>query len=196
MASSNNPKSEKKKIKNREISITKSKSKTKKDRDLEKEKENKKKNNKKLKLSNGKSKRQEEEEQVGGDEEEAKTHVFPMNRIRTMIKGEDLRASQEALLAINKATVAFYSLRFQFLLPIAPFPSSFAFSLQEKFLEQFTQDAYAGSVQDRKKSLNYKHLACVVSKQRRYDFLSDFVPEKVRAEDALRERNSGGNGGG
>ncbi|XP_027347603.1 DNA polymerase epsilon subunit C isoform X3 [Abrus precatorius] len=133
MASSNNPKSEKKKIKNREISITKSKSKTKKDRDLEKEKENKKKNNKKLKLSNGKSKRQEEEEQVGGDEEEAKTHVFPMNRIRTMIKGEDLRASQEALLAINKAT--------------------------EKFLEQFTQDAYAGSVQDRKKSLNYKHLA-------------------------------------
>nr|KYP68514.1 hypothetical protein KK1_022143 [Cajanus cajan] len=57
-----------------------------------------------------------------------------MNRIRTMIKGEDpdMRVSQEALLAINNAV--------------------------EKFLEQFTQDAYASCVQDRKKSLHYKHL--------------------------------------
>ncbi|KAK9124295.1 hypothetical protein Sjap_013897 [Stephania japonica] len=30
--------------------------------------------------------------------------------------------------------------------------------------------------------------ASVVCKGRRYDFLSDFVPEKVRAEDALLER--------
>ncbi|XP_061349022.1 DNA polymerase II subunit B3-1 [Gastrolobium bilobum] len=202
MASSINSKSEKNKTKNRETSSIGSK--TKKNRDSEKENEKKKKN-KKLKLSNGNSKRPEqqeaeedktvvsngrtsgtkpkkskgkqrehEEEEVGeveGGEEDAKTNVFPMNRIRTMIKGEDpdLRVSQEAILAINKAA--------------------------EKFLEQFTQDAYACSVQDRKKSLNYKHLSYVVSKQRRYDFLSDFVPEKMKAEDALRERNSGGNGG-
>ncbi|RDX70681.1 DNA polymerase epsilon subunit 4, partial [Mucuna pruriens] len=168
MASSHTPKSEKKKTKNGEIS--KSESKAKKDKDIEKE-ENKK--NKKLKLSNGNSKRQDEgfEKGAEGGGEEAKTNVFPMNRIRTMIKGEDpdLRVSQEALLAINNAA--------------------------EKFLEQFTQDAYACSVQDRKKSLSYKHLANVVSKQRRYDFLSDFVPEKVKAEDALRERSSAGKGG-
>ncbi|XP_020214120.2 DNA polymerase epsilon subunit C [Cajanus cajan] len=155
MSPSNTPKSEKKK--------TKTESKTKKkDRAVEKE-ENDKKKNKKLKLSNGNSE-QHGEKGLKCNGEEAKTNVFPMNRIRTMIKGEDpdMRVSQEALLAINNAV--------------------------EKFLEQFTQDAYASCVQDRKKSLHYKHLAHVVSKQRRYDFLSDFVPEKVKAEDALRER--------
>ncbi|KAK7262333.1 hypothetical protein RJT34_29901 [Clitoria ternatea] len=169
----NTPKSEKKKTKNLEITETEGKTKKKKDRDPEKE-ENKKKNNnnnKKLKLSNGNSKQRDKEGKEGADgDEEAKTHVFPMNRIRTIIKSEDseLRASQEAILVINKAT--------------------------EKFLEQFTQDAYACAVQDRKKSLSYKNLALVVSKQRRFDFLFDFIPEKVKAEDALKERNSGGNG--
>ncbi|TKY67235.1 Chromatin accessibility complex protein 1 [Spatholobus suberectus] len=171
MASSNTPKPEKKKTKNGEISKAEIKTK-KKDRDIEKE-ENKTKKNKKLKLSNGNSKQHDEKDEKGveGNGGEAKTNVFPMNRIRTMIKGEDpdMRVSQEALLAINNAA--------------------------EKFLEQFTQDSYACCVQDRKKSLSYKHLAHVVSKQRRYDFLSDFVPEKVKAEDALRERSSAGNGG-
>ncbi|KAK3206027.1 hypothetical protein Dsin_020073 [Dipteronia sinensis] len=58
---------------------------------------------------------------------------------------------------------------------------------KEKFLEQFCEDAYAQCVKDRKKSLSYQHLASVVSKQKRYDFLSDFVPEKIKAEAALAE---------
>ncbi|KAI9076193.1 hypothetical protein K1719_041891 [Acacia pycnantha] len=110
-----------------------------------------------------------------GDEAEgkgdAKGNVFPMNRIRTIIRGQDLelRVSQEAIFSINKAT--------------------------EMFLEQFTRDSHATCVRDRKKSLAYKHLSSVVSKQSRFDFLSDFVPEKIKTEDALREGNSSVNGG-
>ncbi|XP_054813891.1 DNA polymerase II subunit B3-1 [Prosopis cineraria] len=110
----------------------------------------------------------EDEAEGKGD---AKGNVFPMNRIRTIIRGQDLdlRISQEAIFVINRAT--------------------------EMLLEQFTRDTYATCVRDRKKSLAYKHLSSVVSKQSRYDFLSDFVPEKIKAEDALRERNSGVNVG-
>ncbi|KAH1148366.1 hypothetical protein GYH30_043134 [Glycine max] len=66
-------------------------------------------------------------------------NMFPMNRIRTMMKGEDpdMRVSQEAMLAINNAV--------------------------EKFLEQFTQEAYAFCVRDRKKCLNYDHRGNVLS---------------------------------
>ncbi|XP_047175328.1 chromatin accessibility complex protein 1 isoform X2 [Vigna umbellata] len=166
MASSNTPKSHKSpKAKKGEISTTQIKAKEK-IRDITKE-ENQKKKNKKPKLSNGNSKHPHEKGAEGSGED-GKANVFPMNRIRTMIKGEDpdMRVSQEAVLAINKAV----------------------------FLEQFTQDAYACCVQDRKKCLSYKHVANVVSKKRRYDFLSDFVPEKVKAEDALRERDAAGNG--
>ncbi|KAH1141984.1 hypothetical protein GLYMA_12G069100v4 [Glycine max] len=185
MASSNTPKpenkkstkkseiskAEKKKTKNAEIPKTDGK--TKKNKEISQE-ENKKKI-KKAKLSNGTSKQRDEGSKKGvaaeGNGEEAKMNVFPMNRIRTMIKGEDpeMRVSQEALFAINNTV--------------------------EKFLEQFTQDAYAFCAQDRKKCLSYDHLAHVVSKQRRYDFLSDFVPERVKAEDALRERSAAGKGG-
>ncbi|CAJ2654395.1 unnamed protein product [Trifolium pratense] len=149
---------------------------------------NKNKNKKKLNFTNGNSK----EKQVNGkkhhknnndddekeeNEEAAKTNVFPMSRIRTILKGEitDLRVSQEAVLAINNAA---------------------CLCLQEKFLEQLAEEAYVYSVQDRKKYLSYNHLSRVVSKQSRYDFLSDFVPEKVKAEDALRETNLRGNRGG
>ncbi|XP_014521080.1 chromatin accessibility complex protein 1 isoform X2 [Vigna radiata var. radiata] len=166
MASSNTPKSHKSpKTKKGEISTTQNKAKEK-NRDISKE-ENQKKKNKKPKLSNGNSKHPHEKGAEGSGED-GKANVFPMNRIRTMIKGEDpdMRVSQEAVLAINKAV----------------------------FLEQFTQDAYSCCVQDRKKCLSYKHVANVVSKKRRYDFLSDFVPEKVKAEDALRERDAAGNG--
>ncbi|KAL2983990.1 hypothetical protein AAZX31_12G066000 [Glycine max] len=183
MASSNTPKPEKKKsTKKSEISkaekkktknaeIPKTDGKTKKNKEISQE-ENKKKI-KKAKLSNGTSKQRDEGSKKGvaaeGNGEEAKMNVFPMNRIRTMIKGEDpeMRVSQEALFAINNTV----------------------------FLEQFTQDAYAFCAQDRKKCLSYDHLAHVVSKQRRYDFLSDFVPERVKAEDALRERSAAGKGG-
>ncbi|KAB1226437.1 DNA polymerase epsilon subunit 4 [Morella rubra] len=107
----------------------------------------------------------QEEEEVG-EREEVKMHRFPMHRMKTIIRGEDsdLRVTQEALFILNKAT--------------------------EKFLEQFTKDAYGCCVQDRKKSIAYKHLSSVVGKRRRYDFLSDFVPEKIKAEDALSQRKS------
>ncbi|MED6122027.1 hypothetical protein PIB30_035854 [Stylosanthes scabra] len=120
------------------------------------------------KPNTSKRNREEVEDEDDGD---AKSNVFPMNRIRTIVKAEDpeMRVSQEAIFVVNKAA--------------------------EKFLEQFTQDAYVRCVQERRKSLSYNHLAHVVSKQRRYEFISDFVPETVKAEDALRERNSGGNGG-
>ncbi|GMY10363.1 DNA polymerase epsilon subunit C-like [Fagus crenata] len=111
-----------------------------------------------------KQKLQEEEvNDVVDKDEDAKTHRFPMNRIKMIIRSEDsdLRITHEALFVINKAT--------------------------EKFLEQFTNEAYACCVQDRKKSLAYKHLSSAVCKTRRFDFLSDFVPEKIKAEDALAE---------
>ncbi|CAL0329088.1 unnamed protein product [Lupinus luteus] len=122
--------------------------------------------------TSGTKPKRKREEHEDDEEDVSKTHAFPINRIRTVIKGEDpnSRVSHEAIIAINKAT--------------------------EKFLEQFTLDAYTRCVQERKKSLSYMHLANVVSKERRYDFLSDFVPGKVKAEDALKERNSGGSGGG
>ncbi|KAJ7980979.1 DNA polymerase epsilon subunit C-like [Quillaja saponaria] len=103
----------------------------------------------------GKRKQEEEEHE---NEEDVKMQRFPMNRIKTIIRAEhyDSRISHEAIFSINIAT--------------------------EKFLEQFTQDAYACCAQDRKKSLAYKHLY--------------FVPEKLKAEDALKERSSAGTGEG
>ncbi|KAF3455019.1 hypothetical protein FNV43_RR05467 [Rhamnella rubrinervis] len=115
----------------------------------------------KSRKGNQKGKRGREEEV--GEKENVKMHKFPMDRIRRIARSEDsdLRISTEAIFLVNKAT--------------------------EMFLEKFCGDAYASCVQDRKKSLSYKHLSTVVCKRRRYDFLSDFVPQKVTAEDALAE---------
>jgi len=165
MASSNTPKPHKSpKAKKGEISTTQNKTKEK-TRDITKE-ENQKKKNKKPKLSNGNSKHphQKGAERSGEDE---KANVFPMNRIRTMIKGEDpdMRVSQEAVLAINKAVVIFYFAFFSVYVCMFACLASFSlvlFPLQEKFLEQFTQDAYACCVQDRKKCLSYKHVGKVL----------------------------------
>ncbi|KAJ7947793.1 DNA polymerase epsilon subunit C-like [Quillaja saponaria] len=121
---------------------------------------------------------QEDEEDEEAEEveenEDVKALRIPMNRIKMIITAGDYgsRFSNEAIFVINKAT--------------------------EKFLEQFTQDAYAYacSVHDRKESLAHKHLSSVVGKLRRYEFLLDFVPDKLKAEDALKERNSVGPGAG
>ncbi|KAJ0793092.1 putative transcription factor Hap3/NF-YB family [Helianthus annuus] len=59
--------------------------------------------------------------------------------------------------------------------------------VQEKFLQVFTTEAYASAFLDHKKHIDYKHLSSVVGKRKRFDFLSDFVPEKLKAEDALSE---------
>ncbi|XP_068640873.1 DNA polymerase II subunit B3-1-like isoform X2 [Aristolochia californica] len=50
------------------------------------------------------------------------------------------------------------------------------------FLQQLVQDAYEEEPRPHKKS------ASVVSKQKRYEFLSDFVPERLKAKVALSER--------
>ncbi|KAL4303555.1 hypothetical protein GQ457_10G004680 [Hibiscus cannabinus] len=118
---------------------------------------------------NNKRKRKEKEEENGGGGGgggEATVCRFPMNRIKRIIKSEDssVAISQDVVFLVNKAT--------------------------EMFLEKFSEDGYKCSVKDRKKSLSYKHLATVAHERKRYDFLSDYVPQKIKAEDALKEMNS------
>ncbi|KAH1131199.1 hypothetical protein J1N35_002577 [Gossypium stocksii] len=111
-----------------------------------------------------KSKRKRKEE-VDEEEEEAKVCRFPMNRVKRIIKTEDshMAVSQDVVFLVNKAA--------------------------ELFLEKFCEDGYKSSIKDRKKSLSYKHLSTVVHEQKRYDFLSDYVPQKIKAEDALKVMN-------
>ncbi|KAL9413095.1 hypothetical protein AB3S75_041714 [Citrus x aurantiifolia] len=105
------------------------------------------------------------------DDEVSKVCNFPMGRIKRIFKTQssDIGITGEAVFLVNKAT--------------------------DKFLEQFCEDAYECCAKDRKKSLAYKHLAAV-SEQSKYDFLSDYVPEKLKAEDALAQRElaEGGEG--
>ncbi|KAG6415104.1 hypothetical protein SASPL_122506 [Salvia splendens] len=57
--------------------------------------------------------------------------------------------------------------------------------LQEKFLQVFCKEAYACAFLEKKKQIAYNHLSSVVSKRKRFQFISDFVPEKTKAKDAL-----------
>ncbi|KVI00220.1 DNA polymerase epsilon subunit C [Cynara cardunculus var. scolymus] len=111
---------------------------------------------------NQKKKKKKRKEEIE-EKESSSLYQIPMNRVSRIIKSEDpnIRISQEAVFIINKAS--------------------------EKFLQLFTTEAYASAFLDRKKHIDYKHLSSVISKRRRFDFLSDFVPEKVKAEDALKE---------
>ncbi|KAL2488809.1 nuclear factor Y [Forsythia ovata] len=128
----------------------------------EKGEREKNKNGKKEVKNKGKNKIEKEEEEEEKSEITA-LYKFPMNRVSRIIKSEDsdLRISQEAVFLINRAS--------------------------EKFLELFCREAYACAFMDRKKQIGYNHLSSVVSKRRRFDFLSDFVPEKVKAEDASKQ---------
>ncbi|KAK4441165.1 hypothetical protein Salat_0451400 [Sesamum alatum] len=103
---------------------------------------------------------EEEEEE---EKRENALYRFPMNRVSRIIKSEnsDLRISQEAVFLINRAS--------------------------EKFLQLFCREAYACAFLDRKNYTAYNHLSSVVSKRKRFDFLSDFIPEKLKAEDALAQ---------
>ncbi|OAY51644.1 protein FAM133B [Manihot esculenta] len=111
------------------------------------------------------NKRKEKAEADNEDGEDGTMCRFPMARIKRIMKSEDpgLQLSQDVVFLVNKAT--------------------------EKFIEQFCEEAYGCSVRDRKNYLAYKHLSTAVSEQRRFDFLSDFVPEKLKAVDALAQRN-------
>uniref|UniRef100_A0A6N2L6L1 Transcription factor CBF/NF-Y/archaeal histone domain-containing protein n=1 Tax=Salix viminalis TaxID=40686 RepID=A0A6N2L6L1_SALVM len=118
----------------------------------------------KIKNANNAKRKGKDGDFDGEGEEDGTACRFPMARIKRIIKSEDSDSllSQDVVFLVNKAT--------------------------EKFLEQFSDEAYDCSVQDRKKSLAYKHLSTVVSKRRRFDFLSDFVPGKLKAKDALADR--------
>ncbi|KAL8029820.1 hypothetical protein ABFX02_14G248000 [Erythranthe guttata] len=115
----------------------------------------------------GKRKSTKVEDDGGESEAEEKgdnaLYTFPMNRVSRIIKSEnpDVKISQEAVFLINKAS--------------------------EKFLQLFTRDAYAQAFIENKNYTAYNHLSSVVSTRSRFGFLSDFVPEKVKAEDAIEE---------
>ncbi|XP_068646885.1 DNA polymerase II subunit B3-1-like [Aristolochia californica] len=89
---------------------------------------------------------------------------FSMPRVRRLMKTQaDLRSNRESLFLISAATAT--------------------------FLQQLVQDAYDEEPRPCKKSgLSYNNLSSVVSKQKRYEFLSDFVPKRLKAKDALSER--------
>ncbi|XP_073145743.1 uncharacterized protein [Henckelia pumila] len=110
----------------------------------------------------GKTKRKKEEVEAEGKSEDA-LYKFPMNRVSRIIRSEipNVRLSQEAVYVINRAS--------------------------EKFLELFSREAYACAFLDRKSYIAYDHLSSVVSKRERFDFVSDFIPERVKAEDALAQ---------
>ncbi|KAJ4915158.1 hypothetical protein Rs2_00708 [Raphanus sativus] len=95
--------------------------------------------------------------------EEAKMIRFPMTRIRRIMRSDNSapQIMQDAVFLVNKAT--------------------------ELFIERFSEEAYGSSVKDKKKFIHYKHLSSVVSNEERYEFLTDCVPEKLKAEVALEE---------
>ncbi|KAB5540688.1 hypothetical protein DKX38_013662 [Salix brachista] len=173
----------------------------------------------KIKNANNAKRKGKDGDFDGEGEEDGTACRFPMARIKRIIKSEDSDSllSQDVVFLVNKAT--------------------------EKFLEQFSDEAYDCSVQDRKNYdklvvlMFYAHCqiklissqsafgnylmariitkqetaepqynallnnapkfnrhvfffvsATVVSKRRRFDFLSDFVPGKLKAKDALADR--------
>ncbi|CAM8952726.1 unnamed protein product [Rhodiola kirilowii] len=98
------------------------------------------------------------------EEHDAKC-LFPMNRIKMIAKsegGDDMRLSHEAIFLLNKAS--------------------------EKFLELFCEEAYGETVNESKNYVAYHHLSSSVSKEPRFCFLSDLIPEKITAEEALKAR--------
>ncbi|KAL8146285.1 hypothetical protein AgCh_004145 [Apium graveolens] len=104
--------------------------------------------------------RKEEGDENGAD------YVFPMNRVTRIVKSEnsDVKLSAEAAFLFNKAS--------------------------EKFLELFSKEAYAYASKDGKRKIEYQHLSSVIPGNKRFDFLSDFVPAKVKVADALKESPS------
>ncbi|GLJ52318.1 hypothetical protein SUGI_1112800 [Cryptomeria japonica] len=71
--------------------------------------------------------------------------------------------------------------------------SSKVVCLQEKFLEQFLEDSLEYVPEENKTILGYKQLSLVVANQKRYEFLADFVPQKIRAAEALSQKASAEN---
>lgn len=112
---------------------------------------------KKVKKSKVKKEEAVEENENGAD------YVFPMNRVTRIVKSEnsDVKLSAEAAFLFNKAS--------------------------EKFLELFSKEAYACASKDGKRKIEYQHLSSLIPGNKKFDFLSDFVPAKVKVADALKE---------
>lgn len=89
--------------------------------------------------------------------------AFPLARVKRLIKSEgDTRVSLEASYVIAKGVGL--------------------------FLEKFVEESFEHMISERRHSLSYKDLAMHVSQAKRFQFLADFVPEKVTASSALAER--------
>lgn len=89
--------------------------------------------------------------------------AFPLARVKRLIKSEgDTRVSLEATYAIAKAVGL--------------------------FLEKFVEQSFEHMIDDKRHSLSYKDLSMHVSQAKRFEFLADFVPEKVAASSALAGR--------
>ncbi|KAK1398454.1 DNA polymerase epsilon subunit 4 [Heracleum sosnowskyi] len=97
------------------------------------------------------------------ENENGALYAFPMNRVTRIVKSEnpDVKLSAEAAFLFNKAS--------------------------EKFLELFSKEAYACASKDGNKKIEYQHLASLIPGNTRFDFLSDFVPAKVKVADALKK---------
>ncbi|WOH02146.1 hypothetical protein DCAR_0521534 [Daucus carota subsp. sativus] len=105
-------------------------------------------------------------EEVVEEEGNGPLYAFPMNRVTRIVKSEssDVKLSAEAAFLFNKAS--------------------------EKFLELFSKEAYSCAFKDGKKKIEYQHLSSLVPESKRFDFLADFVPPKVKVADALKESRS------
>lgn len=67
--------------------------------------------------------------------------------------------------------------------------------VQELFLSQFAQDAFAFTQQDKRKAIQFRHLSAAVRHNDLYYFLSDIVPQKItrrEAEGRIAKMMSGG----
>ncbi|CAF0868287.1 unnamed protein product [Brachionus calyciflorus] len=87
--------------------------------------------------------------------------LVPMTRVRTIMKSspEITQINQDVLFVVAKAT--------------------------ELFINQFVRDSFKNV--NKSEELDYKKLADLVVKEEKFDFLSEIVPHKIKAKDALKE---------
>ncbi|KAI5077388.1 hypothetical protein GOP47_0007212 [Adiantum capillus-veneris] len=67
-------------------------------------------------------------------------------------------------------------------------PSLLLGTMKGLFLEKFVEHSFEHMIDDRRHVLTYKDLATHVNHAKRFQFLADFVPEKVTAINALSNR--------
>ncbi|GER55179.1 DNA polymerase epsilon subunit [Striga asiatica] len=152
--------------------------------------------------SKGKKRSKKEEDDVESDVEEKSDNAlyrFPMNRVSRIIRSEnqDYRISQEAVFLINKASE-------KFLQVFCKEAYACAFLEDKRYtaynhLCTSTYSYFSVWSISIFRAMNHWQImihfllksalrtTSAVAKQTRFGFLSDFVPEKVKAEDALAQ---------